>query len=59
MIFQGNDTSKPRTNQTACQVEIVNLQTLLTLASTIQYDNIDHTVEGAAYIGMVNKSVKR
>ena len=51
---QGNDTSKPKTNQTACQIEIVNLDTVLSMAETVQAVDIDHSTEGAAYIGKVH-----
>ena len=52
-VCQGNDTSKPKSNQTSCQIEIVNLETVLSMAETVQDDGIDHSADGAAYKGKV------
>ena len=52
---QGNDTSKPKRNQTACQIEIINMETILSMAETVQAEDMDHSAEGAAYIGQVTQ----
>ena len=52
---QGNDTSKPKANQTSCQIEITNLETVLSMAETVQAEDIDHSADGAAYIGKVTE----
>ena len=51
---QGGDQTNPKEKQTACQIEIINLKTVLWVETTEQKPNIDHSNEKTEYIAMVS-----